>query len=74
MLKNKISKLLSSFYLLGAKGMNLPLGHTTLCPLFFKNESSGPFNYPDVKQYTLLLYLRENEVTINLNVNVYAKK
>lgn len=72
--KQNLQKVLSSFYLLGAKGLNLPLGRTTLCPLFFKNESSGPFNYPDVKQYTLLLYLRKNEVTINLNVNVYTKK
>ena len=45
-------KVLSSFYLLGAKELSLPLGHTILCPLFLKSESTGAFNYPDVKQHT----------------------
>lgn len=49
--KQNYLKVLSSYYLLGTKELNLPLGHAILCPLFLKKEPSVAFNYPDVKQY-----------------------
>lgn len=49
--KQNCLKVLRSYYLLGTKELNLPLGQAILCPLFLKNESSVAFNYPDVKQY-----------------------
>lgn len=49
--KQNCLKVLSSYYLLGTKELNLPLGQAILCSLFLKNESSVAFNYPDVKQY-----------------------
>ena len=49
--KQNCLKVLSSYYPLGTRELNLPLGHAILCPLFLENESSVAFNYPDVKQY-----------------------
>lgn len=49
--KQNYLKVLSSYYLLGTKELNLPLGHAILGPLFLKKEPSVAFNYPDVKQY-----------------------